>query len=140
MFLVRNYLNLDCLKFLMFVCFVLFLFVCLFSFGTATLIFFWTLILLLRVSIRFIERETQNVILKFRNFFSWREQCSGPTQWNLTKSRFVFGQIYVFCLFFVFLFLFLFCFVLFFLEKNGTWCDRLFFSLSLFLKGLKIFS
>ena len=37
---------------------------------------------------RFVERETQNFIKKFREIFSWRETVLGLTEWNLIKSWF----------------------------------------------------
>ena len=60
MFLVRNHLNLDFLKFL-----------CILPFGTAILTFLN--ILLLSEFVCFTERKIQNFIVKFRENFIWRE-------------------------------------------------------------------
>ena len=68
----------------------------------------------------FIERETQNFILKFRKIFSYGEkQCSEPAEWNLTKSHFSVKFMWLF-------------------EKKWymLWLTGIF---ALFLKGLKIF-
>ena len=36
----------------------------------------------------FIERETQNCILKFREIFPWKEPALMSAEWNLMKSHF----------------------------------------------------
>ena len=60
----------------------------------------------------FIERETQNFILKFREIFPTEEQCSGPTEWNLIQSHFLSN-------------------LAIFKEKNGTcWDWQVFFFIS----------
>ena len=46
----------------------------------------------------FIERETRNFILKFREILSWRETVPGLTEWNLMKSR----LLSTLCIFFFF--------------------------------------
>ena len=52
----------------------------------------------------FIERETHNFNLKFGKFSLGQKQCSGSTELNLMKSRFM-SNLCDFCV------------------KNGTCCD-----------------
>ena len=85
---------------------------------------------------RFIERETRNLNIKFRKIFvllkekhetlslnlgrfsHWQKQCSGLSEWNLMKRHFCVKLMRYF-------------------EKIGTCCDWQYFSL--FLKGFENF-
>ena len=66
-----------------------------------------------------IERETRNLILKFREIFPWEETVLGSKEWNPMKSRFSVK------------------FMQFILRKMVHVVNDRYFPL--FLKGLKIF-
>ena len=111
MFLVRNHLNLDFLKF-----------ECIFSIWDSNTYFFTIILLFKWLYGCFIERGIQNFILKFREIFLWRNTVLRAHGMKSDEKPF-FCQIYaIFCHFEG--------------KMVHVVIDRYF---SLFLKGFKIF-
>ena len=137
MFLLRNYLNLDILKFnVLLLFFFLFLFLFFFWGGDSNTYIFKDIIwLCLKFCVFYWKRNT-HFFLRFRKTFPCREKKKKKKK-VLMVHRMKSDEKPLFCQIYEILFVCLF--VCLFLRNNGTCCHGDWQVFSLFLKGLKIF-